>query len=51
MAQAFHAEARAEYVGETRLENEIGWAAALLDDRGTPASSFAASAESSVGRS
>jgi len=33
MAQAFHTEARAEYVGETRLEDEVPWAAALLGER------------------
>jgi len=32
MAQAFHMEARAEYVGETRLEDEVPWAGALLDE-------------------
>ncbi|MCC6766423.1 MAG: ribonuclease Z [Deltaproteobacteria bacterium] len=32
MAQAFHAEARAEWVGETRLEDEVSWAAALVAD-------------------
>jgi ribonuclease Z len=33
MAQAFHAEARAEYSGETRLEDEVDWAADLVDAR------------------
>jgi ribonuclease Z len=33
MAQAFHVEARAEYVGDTRLENEVPWAAELLGDQ------------------
>ncbi len=32
MAQAFHLEARAEYVGETRLEHEVAWAADLLGE-------------------
>ncbi len=36
MAQAFHAEARAEYVGETRLEDEVAWVRALLSDRREP---------------
>ena len=31
MAQAFHTEARAEYGGDTRLEDEEPWAASLLD--------------------
>lgn len=30
MAQAFHVEARAEWLGETRLEREVPWAAELL---------------------
>lgn len=30
MARAFHAEARTEFLGETRLEDEEPWAAALL---------------------
>ncbi len=30
MAQAFHAEARAEFIGETRLEDEEPWVGALL---------------------
>lgn len=30
MAQAFHMEARAEWLGETRLEHEVPWAASLL---------------------
>jgi ribonuclease Z len=30
MAQAFHGEARAEFLGETRLEDEEPWAAGLL---------------------
>jgi ribonuclease Z len=40
MAQAFHLEARAEYVGETRLEHEVAWAADLLGESrgGAPAS-------------
>lgn len=33
MAQAFYAEARAEWVGETRLEDEVGWAGPLLGDQ------------------
>lgn len=33
MAQAFHTEARAEYSGETRLEDEIPWAATLAGIR------------------
>ena len=33
MAQAFHAEARAEYAGETRLEDEVSWAANLVVER------------------
>jgi len=32
MAQAFHTEARTEYTGETRLENEMTWAADLVDE-------------------
>ncbi len=32
MAQAFYAEARAEWLGETRLEAEVSWAASLLAD-------------------
>lgn len=31
MAQAFHTEARAEFLGETRIEDEVPWAAALLE--------------------
>jgi ribonuclease Z len=31
MAHAFHAEARAEFLGETRLEDEEAWTRALLD--------------------
>ena len=33
MAQAFHTEARAEYSGETRLEDEVPWAATLAGGR------------------
>jgi ribonuclease BN (tRNA processing enzyme) len=33
MAPNFHAEARAEYTGETRLEDEVPWAVDLLGDR------------------
>ena len=33
MAQAFHTEARTEYTGETRLEDEVPWAADLVDER------------------
>ncbi|MCC6849346.1 MAG: ribonuclease Z [Deltaproteobacteria bacterium] len=32
MAQAFHAEARAEWTGATRLEDEVPWAATLVTD-------------------
>lgn len=34
MAQAFHVEARAEFSGETRLEDEVTWAADLVDAGG-----------------
>ena len=34
MAQAFHVEARAEYAGETRLEDEVAWAADLVGTHG-----------------
>jgi ribonuclease Z len=49
MAQAFHAEARAEYVGETRLEDEVGWAGALLRTRREVARARAATVESGSG--
>jgi ribonuclease Z len=42
MAQAFHAEARAEYAGETRLESEVEWAAELLGERPAAARTMSA---------
>ena len=39
MAQAFHAEARAEFLGETRLEDEERWIADLLPSGALPAQS------------
>jgi ribonuclease Z len=49
MAQAFNVEARAEYVGETRLENEVPWAAALIGDRHDAPPAAALRVESSGG--
>ncbi len=56
MAQAFHAEARAEYVGETRLEEEVSWAGTLLGERrGAPGAprvrAPAGESSSGIGRS
>ena len=50
MAQAFHTEARAEYIGETRLEDEVSWAADLVDPRPVAAPSAAVSDEPHGGR-
>ncbi len=49
MAQAFNAEARAEYGGETRLEDEEPWVADLLASSGVPAA-VALTAEADSGR-
>lgn len=49
MAQAFHVEARAEYSGDTRLEDEVPWAATLLAGRAGAATSPAPLAGSSGG--
>jgi hypothetical protein len=45
MAQAFHAEARAELMRETRLEDEEPWAADLLGDTEVAAVADGARAE------
>lgn len=50
MAQAFHAEARAEYSGETRLEREERWAAELIDEREPAAPRSIAAAPDGVAR-
>jgi len=48
MAQTFHAEARAEYAGETRLEDEVPWVTGLVDER-TNSSAAGVVAESTGG--